>query len=167
MPVLVAVERVLSSSLGSTLIPLFRRVAPCWYVQIPWLLSEGEPPGWDAAMMSAAPQRMLREIGAFLESMASRSTVILVLDDLHWSDHATTDLISFLAERRDPARLLIIGTYRPAEVITQEHPIREVKQGLRSHGRAVDLALPYLSTANVREYLHHRVGDQAERLAPL
>src|SRR5262245_62140377 len=167
MPVLDALERVLSSPLGATLIPQFRRVAPCWYVQIPSLLSEGEPSGWEAAMMSAAPQRMLREIGAFLESMAARSTVILVLEDLHWSDHPTTDLFSFLAERRDPARLLIIGTYRPAEVITHEHPIREVKQALRSHGRAVDLALPYLSTANVREYLQRRFADPADRLASL
>jgi DNA-binding winged helix-turn-helix (wHTH) protein len=167
MPVLDALERVLGSPLGPTLLPHFRRVAPCWYTQIPWLLSEGEPPGWEAAMLSAAPQRMLREMGAFLESMAAASTVILVLEDLHWSDHATTDLVAFLAERRDPARLLIIGTYRPAEVITQEHPIREVKQALRAHGRAMDLALPYLSTANVREYLQHRLGDQAERLAPI
>src|SRR5262249_39695674 len=93
--------------------------------------------------------------------------VILVLEDLHWVDHATTDLFSFLAERRNPARLLMIGTYRPADVIMQEHPIREVKQALRSHGRAIDLALPYLSPANVCEYLQQRLGDQAEHLAPL
>ncbi|HEY7205006.1 MAG TPA: AAA family ATPase [Methylomirabilota bacterium] len=167
MPVLDALERALRSPLGEALIPQFRRLAPCWYAQIPSLLSEGEPPGWGAAMMGAAPQRMLREIGVFLESMAARSTVILVLEDLHWSDHATTDLFSFLAERRDPARLLIIGTYRPAEVITHEHPIREVRQALRTHGRAVDLALPYLSTANVREYLERRFADPADHLAPL
>jgi DNA-binding winged helix-turn-helix (wHTH) protein/tetratricopeptide (TPR) repeat protein len=166
MPVLEALEQVLGSPPGTTLIPQLRRVAPCWYAQIPWLRSADEPPGWEVAMMNAAPQRMLREIGAFLDSMAARSTVILVLEDLHWSDHATTDLLSFLAERREPARLLIIGTYRPTEAITQEHPIREVKQVLRSHGHAIDLALPYLSTADVRQYLRHRFGDEAERLAP-
>ncbi|HYB41020.1 MAG TPA: AAA family ATPase [Candidatus Methylomirabilis sp.] len=167
MPVLEAFERLLSSPAGPALIPLFRRIAPCWYVQIPWLLSEGEPPGFQGAMMAASPQRMLREIGAFLESMAARSTVILVLEDLHWSDHATTDLVSFLAERRDPAHLLMIGTYRPAEASTHEHPIREVRRTLRSHRRCVDLALDYLSAADVREYLQRRFGDRVQDVAPV
>src|SRR5262249_28717160 len=83
MPVLDALEQVLRSPLGPTLTSHLRRIAPCWYVQIPWLPSDGEPPGWEAAMMSAAPQRMLREICAFLESMAVQSTVVLVLEDLH------------------------------------------------------------------------------------
>jgi DNA-binding winged helix-turn-helix (wHTH) protein/tetratricopeptide (TPR) repeat protein len=165
MPVLEALERLLSSSRGAALIPGFRRVAPCWYVQIPWLLSEGEPSDFQRAMMNTAPQRMLREIGAFLESMAAQSTVVFVLEDLHWSDHATTDLLSFLAERRDPARLVLIGTYRPAEASARDHPIREVNRTLRSHRRCVDLRLDYLSAANVREYLRRRFGDQAQDLA--
>ena len=167
MPVLEALERVLSSPEGAPLIPLFRRMAPCWYVQIPWLLSDGEPAGFQGAMMSAPPERMLREIGAFLESWATRAAIVLVLEDLHWSDNATADLLSFLAQRRDPARLLIIGTFRPAEASTQDHPIREVKQTLRARRRCVDLALDYLSTAEVREYLRGRFGDEIPDLAPL
>jgi predicted ATPase len=42
-----------------------------------------------------------------------------------------------------------------------------VRQALRSRGRAIDLALPYLSTANVREYLQRRFADPADRLALL
>src|SRR5262245_13731375 len=167
MPVLEALERVLSAPVGAELVPLFRRVAPCWYVQIPRLLSEGEPAGFQAAMMTAPPERMLREIGAFLESAAGRSTIVLLLEDLHWSDNATADLLSFLAERRDPARLLVIGTFRPAEASTHEHPIREVRQTLRAHRRCVDLALDYLSTSEVAEYLRDRFGKAMEKLAAL
>jgi predicted ATPase/DNA-binding winged helix-turn-helix (wHTH) protein len=167
MPVLQALERLLRSSRGPSLIPVLRRVAPCWYLQIPWLVSEEELPGLQGTMISAAPQRMLREFGAFLESMAAQSTVVLLLEDLHWSDHATTDLLSFLAERRDPARLLIIATYGPAEVSMQDHPIREVRHTLRLHGRCVDLALPYLAAADLREYLHRRFGALTRDLASL
>src|SRR5215475_3664833 len=167
MPVLDALERVLSSSFGSALVPQLRRIAPCWYVQIPKLLSEGAPPGFQGAMMTAPPQRMLRELGAFLESIAADATVVLVLEDLHWSDHATTDFLSFMAERRDPARLLIIGTYRPAEASTQDHPIREVRRTLRAHRRCIELALDYLSVADVREYLGRRFGENVHDLAPL
>ena len=167
MPVLEALERVLSSPAGPTLIPLFQRLAPCWYVQIPWLLSEGEPRGFQGAMMTAAPERMLRELGAFLESVASRSTIILLLEDLHWSDPATADLLRYLALRRDPARLLIIGTFRPAEASTRDHPIREVRQALRARRRCVDLALDYLSPPDVRDYLRGRFGNEMKELGPL
>ena len=167
MPVLEALERAIGSPAGSTLIPLLRRVAPCWCAQIPWLLSEGEPKGFHAMMMAAPPERMLREIGVFLESVAGRSTVVLVLEDLHWSDNATADLLLYLAQRHDPARLLIIGTFRLAEASTLDHPIRDVRRTLRAHHRCADLPLDYLSTADVREYLHGRFGEHLPDLAPL
>ena len=167
MPVLEALERGLGSSVGTALIPLFRRIAPCSYAQIPWLLSEGEPKGFPQAMMTAAPERMLRELGAFLESSASQTTIVLLLEDLHWSDHATADLLLYLAQRRDPARLLIIATFRPAEASTQDHPIREVRQTLRTRRRCVDLALDYLSLVDVRDYLQSRFGNDMKELAPL
>jgi predicted ATPase len=167
MPVLEALERVLSSPVGPPLIPLLGRMAPCWFAQIPWLLSENEPAGLQSAMMNAPRERMLREIGAFLESLATRSTIVLLLEDLHWSDNATVDLLSFLAERRDPARLVVIGTYRPAEASIREHAIRRVTQTLRSRRRCFVLALDYLSAGNVREYLQRRFGDDIQDLAPL
>ena len=167
MPVLEALERVLSSPLGPTLVPLFRRIAPCWYVQIPWLLSEGEPVGFQGSMMTAPPERMLREIGAFLESVTTSTTIILLLEDLHWSDNATADLLAFLAARRDPARLLILATFRPAEASTRDHPISQIRQTLRARRRCVDLALDYLATADVREYLHGRFGKEFPDLAGL
>lgn len=167
MPVLEALERGLGSPRGSALIPLFRRIAPCWYVQIPWLLSETEPAGFRGSMLTAPPERMLREIGAFLEAVAATSTIVLVLEDLHWSDHTTTAFLGFLAERRDPARLLVVGTYRPAEASALEHPIREVKRTLRSHRRCVDLALDYLSVADVGEYVQRRFGLHVPGLVSL
>jgi DNA-binding winged helix-turn-helix (wHTH) protein/tetratricopeptide (TPR) repeat protein len=165
MPMLEALERLLGSAAGRALIPLFQRVAPCWHVQIPWLLSEGQPAGFQAAMMTAPPERMLREIGAFVESVAARSPVVIVLEDLHWSDSATADLLLFLAERRDPAQLLVIGTFRSAEASAYDHPIREIRQTLQTHRRSVDLPLDYLSPVDVREYLDARFGPDVGDLA--
>jgi DNA-binding winged helix-turn-helix (wHTH) protein len=167
MPVLEALERLLRAPAGSPLIPLCRRVAPCWCAQIPWLLADGPPAGFQAAMLTAPPERMLREVGALVDAVAMNSTIVLLLEDLHWSDNATLDLIAFLAQRRDPARLLILGTYRPAEASAQDHPVREVKRTLRARRRCIDLALGYLSTADVRGYLRARFGDAIQDLAPL
>ena len=134
---------------------------------MPSLLSEGErlPPQGETP--SRQRERMLREINTFLEEASNQRTVVLVLEDLHWTDTATTDVLSSLAQRPDPARLLVIGTYRPAEASVSEHSIREVKQTLLSHRRCRDLALDYLSAADVREYLRSRFGDEIQDLAPM
>ena len=43
-----------------------------------------------------------------IEALTTHCPLILVLEDLHWSDYSTLDLIAFLARRRDPARLTVI-----------------------------------------------------------
>src|SRR5262249_58741867 len=100
------------------------------------------------------PERMLREGARALEAIGTESTVVLVLEDLHWSDAATVDFLSYIAQRPDPARLLVIGTYRSAEASAHEHPIRDVARTLRVRRRSVDLALDFLSLADIQAYLH-------------
>ena len=72
-----------------------------------------------AATRGVAPtrERMLREMAEAIEAMTAEAPLMIVLEDLHWSDFSTLDLIAFLARRRDPARLLVVGTYRPVDVI--------------------------------------------------
>ena len=64
-----------------------------------------------------------------------------MLEDLHWSDYSTLDLVAYLARRRDPARLMVIGTYRPVDVILSEHPLKGVKRELQAHGLCQELPL--------------------------
>jgi DNA-binding winged helix-turn-helix (wHTH) protein len=166
-PLLEALERALVSPDDETLRASFARLAPSWIAQMPALADDGVRAAPDEALVAGPPARMLREGVAGLEAMASARAVVLVLEDLHWSDHATIDLISALGERSDPARLLLIVSYRPAEASVAEHPIRLVRRTLRVHGRSVDVALDYLSESSVREYLRLRLGNGALKLAPL
>jgi DNA-binding winged helix-turn-helix (wHTH) protein/predicted ATPase len=166
MPVLEALERVLRSQAGVDLIPLFRRLAPSWYNQLPALWSDAERAAVPLAPARGASERMLREIATFLEAMATDSTAVLVLEDLHWSDTATVEFLASLAQRPDPAHLLILATYRPAEASVQDHPIGEIKQILRLRGHCIELPLHYLSPDNIRGYLCARFGDDAQDLAP-
>ena len=69
-----------------------------------------------------------------LDTLTAETPLVLVLEDLHWSDYATLDLLAFLARRHTPAQLLMLGTYRPVEVIVQEHPLRTVVYDLQRHG---------------------------------
>ncbi len=58
-----------------------------------------------------------------------------------------------MARRREPARLLVIGTYRPVDVLVREHPLRAMKQELQTHGDCAELLLDFLSEEDVAEYL--------------
>jgi predicted ATPase len=87
--------------------------------------------------------------------------LVLVLEDLHWSDYATLDLLALLARRQMPARLLVLGTYRPVEAIVQGHPLRTLAQELRQHGHSIEISLALLSPAAVAVYLARRFPGHA------
>jgi hypothetical protein len=84
---------------------------------------------------------MLRELAGAIEAITVEVPLMIVLEDLHWSDYSTLDLISYLARRRDRARLIVVGTYRPVDVILGEHPLKAVKRELQG-ARLVSGASP-------------------------
>jgi predicted ATPase len=63
-----------------------------------------------------------------------------------------------VARRRDPARLLILGTYRPVDAIVRAHPVRTVMRELTQHQQGAELPLDYLAEAEVTAYLAQRFG---------
>ena len=84
-------------------------------------------------------ERMLREMGTLLEVLTVETPLVLVLEDLHWSDPSTLDLLALIARRREPARLLVVGTYRPSEMLANGHPLRTVLQELLGHQQCQEL----------------------------
>src|SRR5262249_32949088 len=82
-------------------------------------------------------------------SLTAVKPLVLVLEDLHWSDHATVELLARLARRPERARLLIIGTYRPAELFDSGSPLLRVGRELRAHFQADEIELPLLTQAAV------------------
>src|SRR5439155_1446351 len=70
-------------------------------------------------------------------------------------ERATVGLVSLLARRQEPARLLLIGTYRPVDVGSQ-HPLKDVRLELQARGRCQELSLELLSEAAVADYLRER-----------
>src|SRR5262249_26719761 len=89
------------------------------------------------------------------------------LEDLHWSDVSTLDWLAFVARRREPARLLIIGVYRPVEVIVGNHSLKAVKQELQLHGPCAELPLRFLTQEHVAQYLGRRFAGGARHAMPL
>lgn len=157
MPVLEALERVGREAGTERLIPQLNRHAPTWLVQMSSLVGEQEQEALQRRVANATPGRMLREIAMALEALTAEIPLIMVLEDLHWSDYSTVDFISSLARRREKARLLLICTYRPIPVNTQGHPLKTVHQNLRVHRQCVDLPLTGLDRSALEDYLGMRL----------
>src|SRR5438445_13305315 len=104
----------------------------------------------------ATRERMLRECAEVVDALTAETLLLLILEDLHWSDDATLDLLALLARRRTPARLFVLGTYRPGEVSVQEHPLRTVTHALQRQGYGAELAVEGLSEAGGAAYLATR-----------
>ena len=85
---------------------------------------------------------------------------MLVLEDLHWSDYSTLELLAFLAQHKEPVRLLVIGTFRPVEVLDTGHRLQAIQQELYSHGRCEELALAGLTVEAIQTYLTARFAGQ-------
>ncbi|HKC85815.1 MAG TPA: AAA family ATPase, partial [Blastocatellia bacterium] len=130
--------------------------APSWLLQMPWLASAAEMEEFERDAMGATRERMLREMAETIEALTDKTPLVLALEDLHWSDYSTLDLISYLARRSEQARLLIVGTYRPEEATWQEHPLKGVKQELQAKRLCEELPLERLSEESVGEYLSAR-----------
>ncbi len=158
-PVLEMLGTLCRNPNGERVVAVLRQHAPTWLVQMPWLLDDNDREMLQRELLGATRERMLRELSEGLEVLARDRTLVIILEDLHWSDYATLDLIAVLARRREPMRLLLIGTYRPVEVILQSHPLREVKQDLILRGQCTEVVLELLDEAAVRAYLTGRFAS--------
>jgi predicted ATPase len=103
---------------------------------------------------------MLRELAEVLDVLTTETPLVLVLEDLHWSDRPTVESLNYVAQRRVPARLLVLGTYRPVEAAVQQHPLRHIVRELCGRGYAVDLRLELLPREAVTTYLTGRLGGR-------
>src|SRR5262245_32775984 len=133
--------------------------APTWLAQLPALANLSEREGLQRILMGATRERMLRELTDALEVLAIRQPIVIVLEDLHWSDHSTAEFIAYLAQRRGPARLLLIGTYRPADLQARAHPLKGVVQELQARGRCEELRLKTLRETEIDTYVGKRFGE--------
>lgn len=153
LPVLDALGQLCRGPGGERVVEVLGQQAPTWLVQMPALLRATELEAVHRRVQGTTRERMLRELGEAIEVLTRDTPLVLVLEDLHWSDAATLDLISWLARRREPARLLLLGTYRPVEVIVHGHPLRGLTQALQLHQQCTELSLELLTAAEVAQYL--------------
>ena len=96
--------------------------------------------------------RLYDAVVRLLLRLAEGDPVIVVLDDLHWADRATLDLLRHVVYFAIHSPLLIIGTYRDSE-LTPEHPLSAILPVLRREAGAVPTTLHGLDAEEVADLL--------------
>ena len=152
-PVLEAVGRLCRGPDGARVVDTLATEAPTWLVQFPALLTRQHRETLRQEILGATRERMLREICEALAAVSARSPLLLVLEDLHWGDSSTLDLISALARHRPPARIMLLATYRPSEAAGSTLPLDALKRDLVARHLGREIVLPPLTDAEIAQYL--------------
>jgi DNA-binding CsgD family transcriptional regulator len=111
---------------------------------------EGGYPETDRAALTR--QQMFGTVLGLLAELSARAPVLLVLEDLHWADASTRDLLTFLLRMLHGERVAIIGTYRTDD-LHRRHPLRPVLADLNRLPTVISLQLGPLSASALTELL--------------
>ena len=154
LPFLEALDSLLQGGANPAMARALKQIAPTWYSQVaPPSMRDEDSGSWQGELKSASQERMKRELGALLQDIARSGPLVLFFDDLQWADVSTVDLINFLAAKLDGLGVLIVVTYRPSDMLLAKHPFLQIKPDLQARGVCREIALPFLSTAEIAEYL--------------
>jgi tetratricopeptide (TPR) repeat protein len=154
LPILEALDSLIRGERGETPAQVMKAVAPTWYVQLTPLESDDSS---FARMREEARvatlERIKRELAAFLEEMARLQPIVLFLDDIHWADASTVDLLAYVGNKCAAMRLLLILSYRPSDLALAQHPFLHVKMELQGRGVCREMQLGFLSGPDVERFL--------------
>ena len=154
LPVSTALAALCRGPDGPRVEAILRDHAPAWLLHTMRAVAPGQVERTDTAPPSY--EHTLQRLAASLDALAADAPLVLVLEDMQWGDSSTVDLLSVIAQRREPARLLVICTLRPAEAIARGHPIATVKRELVRKRLGREILLGGLSAVEVEGYLAAR-----------
>jgi DNA-binding CsgD family transcriptional regulator/tetratricopeptide (TPR) repeat protein len=111
------------------------------------LLPELGDPG-PSVQGSVGQTRLFELVLGVLSRLGQERPVALVIEDVHWADGASLDLIAFLVRNQRSERLAMVITFRSGE-LSPEHPVRARLAELEHGGRAQRIELDPLSSEHV------------------
>jgi serine/threonine protein kinase/tetratricopeptide (TPR) repeat protein len=165
LPVLEMLEGLLTGSERESTVGILKSIAPTWYGQL--VPTTGETP------LPPSQERLKREFLVLLQELSVRQPLLVFLDDVHWADVSTTDLILYIGTQMDQLRLLLVTTFRTAALYSSNHPFLQLQREMQIRRRSREIPLEFFSAAEIREYLdlrfpgHSFPDELAQKLAQL
>ncbi|PWT89420.1 MAG: hypothetical protein C5B55_11425 [Blastocatellia bacterium] len=155
LPFLDALSGLLDGPARDRLATIMRTSAPTWCSQLPAAFSStGAIETLQQETIGATKERMMRELGDALGVFATTSPIVLLLEDLHWADPSSADLLRHLCQRIANQRILIAGTFRPEDVERSNHPLKGYKAEMQAHKLCEEIALDSLSPTHIQDFLN-------------
>lgn len=151
LPILEMLGQMLQGINRDLVTRLLKRFAPSWYLQV---ASTALKSVLDNAVAAVSQERLQYELATFLQELSLLQPVVMFLEDIHWSDSAIVDLLNFLASRFSTTRILILVTYRLAEMTLNKHRFLSVKLELQRHSLCREIALEFLTLKHIEQYLN-------------
>lgn len=162
LPLLEAIGQYVRSASDELLRTHAGALAPVLATIIPEIaLRLGTLPASYPLPAEQARLRLFEAVGALLATLASAAGLAVVLDDLHWADQATLDLLGYIARRQPAARLLIVGAYREGEITEPAAFGRTIADLTRLHALAT-VAVGRLDAPDLDTLLSAYLGGPAE-----
>ncbi len=153
LPVLEALDGLRGTGTGESLDVTIRSIAPTWYAQLSTHSERAASERADEPRPAPSSERMKRELSTLLEEVSRTRPIVLVIDDLHWADVSTIDMLNYLAGRFPGMRVLILTGYRPSDMALTAHPFLGIRTDLLAHGVFEEIALDFLQPDDVAAYL--------------
>jgi serine/threonine protein kinase/predicted ATPase len=159
LPILDALGDLLRSEASGSMAQFMRAVAPSWFEQI-----ASSSPAFDAVIVEPnarahSQPALLREFSNLLHEASRLSPVVLFLDDVHWADVSTVDLLGHIGRLADQMRVLIVVTCRPTELLLGPHPFHRIRQELQMRGNSAELSVSFLGRSEIDDYLSLEFPD--------
>jgi DNA-binding winged helix-turn-helix (wHTH) protein/tetratricopeptide (TPR) repeat protein len=158
-PLLEALGQLLRGPAAEQVLQVLSTHAPASLIQFPFAVKPERREALQREIIGVTRERMVRELCEALERLAANQPLILILEDLHWVDDSTLDVISALARRRGAAKLLVLGTYRPGDLVLSRSPLKGLKQDLLVRRLCHELALEPLTESQVGQFLEERFPE--------
>jgi DNA-binding winged helix-turn-helix (wHTH) protein/predicted ATPase len=138
-------------------------LAPTWSSRA----LRGAPPQKASGPPHGMPNPLNRQFGDAVKELSRKQPLILFIDDFHWADAESVDLIGYISLLLRHVRLVLIIALRTTELLRSGHPFRQMSQELQVKGACCQIPLPLLSLEEVGEYLDLTVpvGSAREKLA--
>ena len=151
------------------LVALLRRFAPTWCLQFPAVFSSAAMEQLQRDAIGATKDRMLRELADAFAALTLESPVLLFLEDVHWVDPASVDMLRQLAERAAGQRLMILATARPEDIERGNPTLKKCYTEMHARGVCEELALAALRPPDIAAYLdaHYSPNDFPPELVAL
>jgi AAA ATPase domain len=149
-PWLDALEHLVRAPDGDELLKVMDGSAPLWRA---WIARDRPMPSARPDVAHILEQTLKRQMASFLREAGKRRPLVVFLDDLHWADPSTIDVLGYLVDRRDEIRVFLLASHRPEYCASPSDPLPELLREQCVKHACCEIALEGLHPGDVQRYL--------------